>query len=376
MERMKMFLRGRTPESPRPAAIVLGPEVLRGRPGEAAFGRVIDDGDERVVVLESLAPRDGLTEQAVIASAGDPLGRGPGLVLTLEPEASAHADGVPVEVLSRAPDRYRDRVRALPAAEAVRGRRAALVGLGSVGSTIGLALARVGVRLVAFDPDRLSMENLVRWGAPASPADVGRRKVQVFQEQCRDAIPGAEVTAIPLDVVRRAPELDRALRDARPDLLICTTDTRDSRVEVNAAAVRLGIPAMFVALSDGASSVRVEVVEDARRGPCHLCAVRGEEGLELSSRPRSSRTPYGAGSNELSAVPALPVDIALASNVAARIALALLGREDWHRYFVHGEQRGSILFYSLEANWWVFETAWEKLVYAPVRLEDCPACGR
>ena len=276
------------------------------------------------------------------------------------------------------PARYRDRVLALPAAAMVTNKTVMLAGLGSVGSDLGARFVRLGAQVIGCDPDVLRVENLIRWGLSASIEEhVGQPKAHVWQAILEATVPGARCTGHAIDVVREATKLDALLTATKPDLLIAATDTADSRRMVNAMAARHGVPALFVGLSDGAASVRVEVVEDARTGPCHLCAMVAEGGLARGDR--RSLTPYAAGPQEAAgaeAVPALPIDVALGALVAARIALHLLAGEDFHALLRNGEQHGNVLFLSLRPGWWVFEDAWDRFVYQVERDPDCPACGR
>jgi hypothetical protein len=337
------------------------------------FGSFGSEDGEVIVRVESIEAAPGLAPVGVAGAAGAGL---PGDVqLTLSDPLTATLDGIALRVIVSDPSRYRDRVEALPGAAALAGKRVVLVGLGSVGSDLGARLVRLGVRVAGCDPDVLVVENLVRWGLPASiERDVGRAKAHVWAALLRATVPGAEVFGEALDVVRRAGVFDALVARERPDLLIAATDTADSRRVVNAMAVRHRIPALFVALSDGAASVRVEVVEDAARGPCHLCARRAE-GAALPAE-KGSRTPYSAAVEPAPvAVPALPVDVGIGALVALRIALALLAGEDYRAYLRHGDQRGNVLFLSLRPDHWIFEEAWDRLVYAVERDPDCPACG-
>jgi len=204
----------------------------------------------------------------------------------------------------------------------------------------------------------------------------GRSKARVFAETIERMVPGAAVEAHRLDVVHDGAAFDRLIAEAAPALLVAATDTRDSRRVVNAAAARFAIPALFVALSDGAASVRIEVVADARGGPCHLCSSAAEAGeLDFGDGARRSTTPYAAEANP-QAVPALPVDIAIGTALATRIALTLLAGGEVGPLFHHGEQRGNVLFVSLRPDTWVFDEAWQRLVYEPERIPGCPVCDR
>ena len=134
------------------------------------------------------------------------------------------------------------------------------------------------------------------------------------------------------------------------------------------------IPLLVVSLSDGASSVRIEVVAPASEGPCHLCSTLAEDGVGPRIASRASRKPYGVDL-EPSAVPALPVDVTLGATLATKVALLVLAGEDWKSYFRNGEQRGNVLFVGLRPDFWVFEQAWDRLVYPAEPHPDCPQCS-
>ena len=355
-----------------PAYVLSAAKALGGRPSPL-HGTRSTEGGEEIVRACSLTPAEDTERVGVVLGGGIVVQMGEAVLDPSDPPRAA-MDGWPMQVVVSDPERYRDRVRALPGAEALVGKTVVLVGLGSVGSSIGASLARLGVRVVAFDPDLLMMENLIRWGLLADHArHSGRRKAFVFTELLRDTVPGALVSAHALDVVREAGRFETLAAEASPSLVIAATDTRDSRREVNALARRLHVPALFVGLSDGARSARFEVVDGP--GACHLCATIGEgSGMPHATRP--SLRPYSTvGADEPKAVPALPANIAVANAMATRIAVGVLAGEGWERFFQNGEQRGRVMFVGLEPEEWVFEGAYDRLVYAPERAAECPACG-
>lgn len=302
---------------------------------------------------------------------------------TVEPALARGAAATPLDLPDPAndnaaqhkidPERYRARLRGVPGAEALSRCSAVVVGLGSLGSAIGAGLCRVGVAVHGCDPQRLEPENLIRWGLVVRPEEaLGQHKAQVFRQLLEAAVPGARVEGHALDVVQDARAFAALLRFVKPDLLIVATDTRDSRRAVNALALEQRIPALFVALSDGAASARLELVEPP--GPCHLCALAAEQPLALL-RERASRRPYGVDTLEPAAVPALPADVAIAAALATRVALLRLSGQDVPGFLKNGEQRGNVAFFSLRPDHWVFDEAWQRLCYQVERRPYCPACG-
>lgn len=128
----------------------------------------------------------------------------------------------------------------------LREKRVAVAGLGGVGGSHVLALARVG--LGAFhiaDFDRFDLVNINRQ-AGAFMGTLGRPKAEVVAEMIRDINPEAEVTVFP-EGVTDAAGAESFLEDC--DLLLDGLDffVIDARRALFAAASRAGIPAITAA---------------------------------------------------------------------------------------------------------------------------------
>lgn len=348
-------------------------ETLYGTVGEDELGQVISvEGFDWVEGLSVVARTWPDSSDMVRSVIGDEV------TILLGDPPRATMGGDPVEIVLVDPAHYADRIRALPGIDSVVGRSVVIVGLGSVGSDIATRLARLRMRVVGCDADILAVENLIRWGLPvAIDRDVGWSKAAVWERRIREVVPEANVEAHALDVVRGAARFESILGRERPSLLIAATDTVDSRLAINAAAARHGVPALFVTLSDAAASVRIELVEDAKRGPCHVCATRAEASTTPGlSESKPSNTPYASPLEPVAeAVAALPVDVAIGSALASRIALVLLSGGDPEPYFRNREQQGNVLFWSLHPDTWVFESPWDRLVYQVEKDANCPVCS-
>ena len=123
-------------------------------------------------------------------------------------------------------------------AQKLEGARVVCVGVGSLGSTVALQLARSGVgHLTLIDPDHLVSANLGRHVLGAD--DLGLPKAEALQEQIRKDLPTTEVTAFATFsevVMYKNPEVfDKA------DLVVVTTADWQSEV------------ALWGAKSDGTS---------------------------------------------------------------------------------------------------------------------------
>ena len=172
-------------------------------------------------------------------------------------------------------------------------RSVGIVGLGSVGSTLALELARAGVgHLSLHDPDTLEPHNLCRH--QASLRDLGRPKVEAVADRIREICPTLEVETFVEDVVADPEAMERTEeRLSCCDLLVCTTDTDDSRRFVNRLGRSRRIPTLQVGLHERARSGIVQRVFPD--GPCFEChrdkvllegEKRGDVAYSAASDPR------------------------------------------------------------------------------------------
>lgn len=123
----------------------------------------------------------------------------------------------------------------------------ALVGVGSVGSTMALELARCGVgHLLLVDGDRLQVANLARHALPS--AYVGNNKAEAAAHHLMVNIPRFDVGAVPhhLDDTFTDEQIDRLLKPAQ--LVIVATDKRAAQRRIAARALAMDIPAVVPGL--------------------------------------------------------------------------------------------------------------------------------
>lgn len=129
--------------------------------------------------------------------------------------------------------------------EALRGKRVAIAGLGGVGGSHLLTLARLGVgRFTLAEFDTFDLVNFNRQ-IGANMATLGRPKLEVMVEQALAINPEADIRCFPagLDAENTADFLDGA------DLYVDGLDffALDAREAVFAGCARLGVPATTVA---------------------------------------------------------------------------------------------------------------------------------
>ena len=136
-----------------------------------------------------------------------------------------------------------------------------LIGCGSLGSTMAVSLARAGVgNFQLFDPDKLSPVNIARHQAGLK--DLGRSKVNVMRDIIHGINPSTGVEIFPFDIVNSTEGYEAFTNSAvNSDIIICTTDTDDSRMLVNDFAASNKIKAVQAGLHERAKSGIVHVYE-------------------------------------------------------------------------------------------------------------------
>jgi hypothetical protein len=153
--------------------------------------------------------------------------------------------------------------------------RVAIIGLGSVGSLVAEALARMGISdLVLIDHDRIEERNLDRTaGARADDATFKRLKVEVAERNVRTVATAASLAVLPVAKSLLAEEGLKAALDA--DVIFSCVDRPWPRHVLNAMAYNNLIPVIdggIYALVDGDTFVhanwRIHTV-----GPTRGCLV-------------------------------------------------------------------------------------------------------
>ncbi|MDR2522221.1 MAG: ThiF family adenylyltransferase [Synergistaceae bacterium] len=205
----------------------------------------------------------------------------------------------------------------------LRGKTVTLVGCGSLGSTMSMALARAGVGAMhLFDYDTLSPANIARHQGDLR--DLGRCKASVVREHIQRVNPTLNVSVHKYDVVEEPEGLSTLENLAlKSDLLICATDTDDSRMLVNSLAVRLRIKSLQAGLHERASSGIVHLYDPEEQQACFACHRRR---ILSESGKRAEGLSYTEAENirELTAQPGFSAQIDLVAQVGALRAIEAL----------------------------------------------------
>ncbi len=205
-----------------------------GREEISAERRRLHRASPRHVVQYGHAPVSGLPRQPSIRTSFDPIASSP----------VVHAESLPAFSYDDAFSRNigwvtRDEQQVL------RGKRVAIAGLGGVGGSHLVTLARLGVgKFSIADFDRFGLANFNRQ-AGASMSTIGEPKVDVLARMAHDIDPEIELRCFAEGVT--AENLDEFLRDV--DLYVDGLDffAFDARKAVFDACAKRGIPAVTVA---------------------------------------------------------------------------------------------------------------------------------
>lgn len=252
-------------------------------------------------------------------------------------------------------------------------KRVEIVGLGSGGSEIALNLACAGVgSLDFFDEDRLQPENYIRH--VLNRRDLGRNKVSGLLSDLRDRNLPTAVEIENIDVILFADLFRSKLSENTPDLLICATDSRDSRRFLNNCAVALKIPLIIAGILD-AGRIGEAMLILPYETACYEC-IRLELGTALEPSDSGDRpnTPYLSGEPIDLQAAVQRFDVDFVASLATRLALQVLDPERYPRlpteYLVWGREKSNE-----HASPFAFEYPLSVNFVKTARRKDCPVCG-
>ena len=197
-------------------------------------------------------------------------------------------------------------------------KKVALLGLGSVGSTVAAQLAKAGINnLTIIDPDTLEVHNIIRHLCDLQ--DLGRFKTDAVKDKLLRINPDLKVTTIASDFVKDHDRIVSQLKNI--DLFIISTDTPDSRQLANLASVNLNVPAVYISLHERARTGSVYRIVPGKTG-CRSCVGDGQWGNEFI--PGS--TDYTDANNERDILfqPGLDTDISLVTMLGVKMAISSL----------------------------------------------------
>jgi molybdopterin/thiamine biosynthesis adenylyltransferase len=343
------------------SAAVAAKNVAKANLSEwTADGNAAPLWDEAVSTVCSLEPvNGGRTKIRLIHVYGEKVSLGDVHLVANEPRLSSRLDGLkPTQSLST--------------------KSAAVIGVGSGGSMAAINLAAAGVgTLHLFDKDVLTRDNIFRHACDLR--HLGRAKVLAVKDQIENYDLPAKIITHEQDVVADASELWEAA--AEVDLLICATDSIQSRRLANYIAVHSRIPLVLACAFENAGIGEIIRVKP-RVSACYECtraALTKAGALELMTdvEESGSHVPYGwpAGREpERSSSQGSRADVAIVAALLARVAIMTLSEEpeaDFlpHDYLVWGGRVSELTSpYDFERP---FGTNWVELE----RDEECLVCA-
>lgn len=201
--------------------------------------------------------------------------------------------------------------------------RALIVGLGGLGSAAAMYLAAAGVgRLILVDFDTVDLSNLQRQIVHRT-ADIGRPKVESARDTLRALNPLVEVVAVP----KALDDTELLERVRQADVVVDTSDNLPTRLAINAACVRAGVP-----LVSGAA-IRLEgqvlVWRPGGEGACYRCLYR-DAGMNPETCAQTGvLAPVVGVIGGIQAVEAIKVLTGLGETLDGRLLLLDAARMEW-----------------------------------------------
>lgn len=221
-------------------------------------------------------------------------------------------------------------------------RYVAIVGLGGTGSVGALQLAHLGVvDFLLVDRDFIEKSNLNRtYGA--TPADIGKPKVEVAARMIRAIRPDARVRCIVGDVTDE--EVARAIIGT--DVVLCCTDSHASRHLLNQLAYQYAVPVIDMGVAIDASGERVAIAGHVKALAPGLACLWCMGSLdpkqvrqELMNPEQRQQDPYFLGTE----APIQPAVISINSTVVSAAITMLLsmvaGLDSPPRYVIYDGNR-------------------------------------
>ena len=256
------------------------------------------------------------------------------------------------------------------------GKKVLLVGCGSVGSTMAMELVRAGIgSIVLVDPDVLEAANICRHQAGLQ--HLGRRKADVVRDLLLSINPSANVEVHAVDVCGDMETME-LMSDiaAGCDVLLCTTDTDESRIFVNDLSISCGVPSIQAGLHERAASGIVQTVRPGGSA-CFMCH---RERVLRGTRPEGGAYAYSEAEANVIVSPGLSAQINTVSEIAVLRALDILcGRDGGGNPDGNAAENSDLVLISMRPH---TDGENERLAlrfsathFTLEPSEKCPACG-
>lgn len=206
--------------------------------------------------------------------------------------------------------------------EALKRKRAVVVGVGSGGSRVATELGRLGVGQVLIDRpgERLEEHNIIRHELGYD--SLGKLKLSELARHIRNFNSATPIECVELDVTAQPEAFLKLVERTRPDLLLACTDNQQSKHVVDTAGVRFGIPTAGAGVYDGGVGGEVYVTRPG--AACYGC-IAAHLQLKRHTAEKPANIDYSnLDLDELRSTAALNTEISQIALIHARVALNLL----------------------------------------------------
>lgn len=242
----------------------------------------------------------------------------------IDPWLEIEESRISVTVL-RSDDEVFQRVADIVDTEYLSDSTATIVGLGTIGSTVAVELAKSGIgELYLYDPDILEVHNVSRHVCDLP--DVGRLKVAAVADRVRRRNPGITVHEYPVDILDSRADLRDGTRGS--DVVLSCTDTQVSQAVVNEEAVAARVPAIFAGAWERGYGGQIIRTHPAEGGPCYACILGTPDPMDQAARNDDGTIDYSqardAQEADFAAEPGISVDIGFLSLLQVRYILGTL----------------------------------------------------
>jgi len=226
-----------------------------------------------------------------------------------------------------------DRIAHLVDVDGLRDTHVLCLGLGSLGFPVLQHLAMSGVRRwTLIDREALEPENLVKH--PAMRAQLGEQKTAIGEAWILDRNPAAQIDRLDVDVTHGDGRAAFEAAVAAANLLIVTTDNRQSRLVASRTAVQHGTP-MVVGTVFRTGFGGDAYLYDAASTGCYECFLADSEHVTVARAVADAKAAaevedvlqnarYGRVPDPKYGLSGLASDIGAVASLVARFAMAVL----------------------------------------------------
>ena len=202
------------------------------------------------------------------------------------------------------------------------GKKAVILGCGSVGSYVALELARAGVgHFLLVDMDIVEYHNLCRHQCGIH--DVGAYKVDALAARIRDINPNAEIVRARKPIEELNQKYFEHMCAGTDTVVVGCADNRAADAYANMIAARMGACFLSIGFWERAVAGEIFYWIPGRKMPCCACA------LGSVNTPKAETNYHHVYSNELDATkikfePGISADISFITIIGVKLALDML----------------------------------------------------